>query len=234
MEDYEVLYFKIDISLLACVFEIFGKESINYFELDPSHYLSTPGYSWNTMLRFTDVNLRLISDIEKYQFIERTIIGNISMICKGYSEANNKFLKSYNAKKPTSYIKYLDANELYEHSMKQLLPTEIFNWVNPKDFNLDTYSNDNQIGYFLEVNLDYYEELHDLHNDYPLAGEKVKVAEEILSDYQLKIIEDNNLSFGKNKKLIPNLDNKRKCKLRYQNLKLYLNLKLQLKKIHRN
>ena len=55
------------------------------------------------MLRFTDANLKLISDIEKYQFVESAIMGGISMICKGFAEANNIFLKSYDANKPTSY-----------------------------------------------------------------------------------------------------------------------------------
>ena len=68
---------KVDVLLLACVFEAFRKESINSSELDPAHYLSTPGYSWDTMLRFGDVNLKLISDFEKYEFIERTISGGI-------------------------------------------------------------------------------------------------------------------------------------------------------------
>ena len=77
--------------LLVCVFETFRKESINSFELDPVHYLSTPGCGWDAMLRFTDINLKLMSDIENYQFIESTIKVYISMICKGYAEANNKF-----------------------------------------------------------------------------------------------------------------------------------------------
>ena len=85
------------------------------------------------MLRFTDVNLKLISDIEKYQFVESTIREGISMICKGYAEANNKFLKSCDANKPTSYNIYLDANSFYEQSMMQFFPTKILDWINPKD-----------------------------------------------------------------------------------------------------
>ena len=69
------------------------------------------------MLWFTDVILNLISVIGKYHFSESTIWGGISMICKGYAKTNNKFLKSYDANKPTSYIRYLDANNLYGHSI---------------------------------------------------------------------------------------------------------------------
>ena len=96
----------------------------------------------------------------------------ISMNCKGYAESNDKFLKSYNSNKPASYIIYLDANNLYGHSMVQLLPTEILDWVDLKGFSLDIYSNDSPIGWFLDVGLDYPDELPDLHNDYLLAGEK--------------------------------------------------------------
>ena len=97
------------------------------------------------------------------------------MICKSYAEANNKFLKSYDANKPTSYIIYLDTSNLYEHSMMQLLPTKILDWADPKDFHLDSYSsNSHLICCFLEVDLDYPDELYDLHNDYLLQGEKKK------------------------------------------------------------
>ena len=70
MENYHYLYLKVDVLSLVCVFETFRKESIKSFELHPAHHLCTPGYSWCAMLKFTDISLKLISDIEKYQFIE--------------------------------------------------------------------------------------------------------------------------------------------------------------------
>ena len=81
-------------------------------EFEPYHYFSTPGYNWNATLRFTGTNLKLISDIEKQEVIKSTIRSGVSLICKGFDEANNKFLKSYNANKPKSCIIYLDANNL--------------------------------------------------------------------------------------------------------------------------
>ena len=83
---------------------------------------------------------------------------------------------------------------------------------------------------FLEFDLNCTNELHDLHNDYPLAAGKVKVTKEMLSYYQLQIIEDNNFFLAKNEKLFPNPDNKQKYKLHYQYLKLYLEIGLHLKK----
>ena len=72
----------------------------------------------------------------------------------------------------------MDANNLYGHSMMQLLPTEILAWVPQNDFNLDHYSNHSPIGCFF----DYSDELHDLHNDYPLTFEKIETTKELLSD----------------------------------------------------
>ena len=69
---------------------------------------------------------------------------------------------------------YLETDSFYGHSMLQLLPTEILDLVNPKDFNLENYSNNSPMGCFLKTDLDYPDELHDLHNDFPLVREKNK------------------------------------------------------------
>ena len=90
----------------------------------------------------------------------------------------------------------------------QLLQTEILDWADPKDFNLDYYSKGSPIGCFIEADLNFPDELHDLHNGYPIAGQKIAVRKEMLSDDQLQIIEDNNFFLGKNKKFILNLGNK--------------------------
>ena len=108
----------------------------------------------------------------------------------------------------------LDHNNLYVHSIMQLLLVEVPDWVNTKDSKLENYSNNSSIGCFVEVNLDYSDELHDLCNDYYyLPDEKIKTPNKMLSEYQLQIIEYINYSLGENKKLILNLANKRKYKL---------------------
>ena len=107
---------------------------------------------------------------------------------------------------------------------------KLLDWVNPENFNLDNCSNDSSIGCFLGVDLDYLDELNDLHNNYALVSETLKVTEQILSKYQQKITEGNNFSIAKNKNLIPNLGNKRKYMLHFQNLNIYLDLGLQFKK----
>lgn len=82
--------------------------------------------------------------------------------------------------------------------MMQLLSTEIFDWINPKEFILDNYSKDSLICFFSDFDPD---KLHDLHNDYPLAGEKIKATGNMLSKHQSQIIEDNTFFLGKNKNL---------------------------------
>ena len=148
------------------------------------------------MLRFTVVS----SDIKKYQFIESMIRYCISTIYKGYSKPNNKFLKSHDPSKPSTYIMHLDANNLYEHSMMQLLQLEILDWLDPKNLNLDNYPDDSPVGCLFEVDLDYLDELYDLHNDYPVAAEKIKALKEILFEYPLQIIEKNEFFIGKKRK----------------------------------
>ena len=119
------------------------------------------------------------------------------MIYKDYAEASNKLLLLYDANKPTSYIIYLEPNNLYQHLMMQLLPTEILNWVN--HFILDDCSNDGLIDSFLEIDFDYSDQ-RDMQNDYLFLGWKIKVTEEMPSKYKLQIIEDNNIFIGKKKK----------------------------------
>ena len=94
MKRYNELYLKVDVLLLAYMFETFRKESINSFKLDPAHYLSTPGYSKDVILRFAAFNLKLISDIEKYKLVGSATRVGTYMICKDYAGANNGFWKS--------------------------------------------------------------------------------------------------------------------------------------------
>ena len=89
------------------------------------------------------------------------------------------------------------------------------------------------IGYILEVDLEYPDELHVLHNDYPLAPEKLAISYDMLSDYCKKIADEYEIKVGDVKKLIPNLGNKTKYVLHYRNLQLYLSLEMKLTKIHR-
>ena len=236
MGDYHDLYLKSDILLLADVFENFRKTCLQYYKLDPCHYFTSPGLSWDAMLKMTAIKLELMVDIDMFQFIEKGMRGGISYIANRYGKANNKYMKNYDEKAPSKYIMYLDANNLYGWAMSQYLPTGNFKWLSQnqiKKTNLSKYTENSEKGLILEVDLEYPQELHDLHNDYPLGPEKVKVAENMLSDYCKEIAKQFNISAGLVPKLIPTLNDKEKYVLHYRNLQLYLNLGLKLKKVHR-
>ena len=120
--DYNDHYLKKDVLLLTDVFEKSIDTCLKYYELDPCHYFSSPGLSWDTMLKMTDVKLEKISDIDKYLFIEKEPRGGISYIAKRYAKANNKYMSDYDSKKPSTFITYLDKNNLHGWTMSEYLP----------------------------------------------------------------------------------------------------------------
>ena len=236
MSEYHDLYLKSDVLLLADVFENFRKTCLEYYRLDPCHYFTSPGLSWDAMLKMTEVNLELITDIDMYQFVEKGMRGGISYIANRYSKANNKYMQNWNPNEPSKYLMYLDANNLYGWAMSQHLPTGNFKWLKKQqilNINWKTVPKDNKTGYLLEVDLEYPNELHDLHNDYPCAAEQIKVTPNMLSDYCKKIAGKFGITSGQVKKLIPTLSKKSKYVLHYRNLQLYRELGLKLKKIYR-
>ena len=125
------------------------------------------------MLKMTNVKLEKISDIEKHLFIEKGQRGGISYIAKRYAKANNKYMNDYDPKKQSTFITYLDKNNLYSWAMSQYLPYFEFELLkNINRFDVYSISEKSEIGYFLEVDLEYPDKLHELHNDYPLTPKK--------------------------------------------------------------
>ena len=147
---------KFHVILLAYVSETFREESINSFKLDPAHSFSTSGYSWDAIVRFIDINLNLMVDVKKYQFIESTLRVCISMICKGYVEVNNKFLKSCDANKPTSYIINRYILMIYSQNIRKKLPMKLWE---PFPNNVRGILN---IGIFPECSMNILQMLHAL------------------------------------------------------------------------
>ena len=236
MGEYHDLYLKSDILLLVDVFENFRKTCLQYYKLDPCHYFTSPGLSWDAMLKMTNIQLELMTDIDMFQFIEKGLRGGISYIANRYAKANNKYMSEYDENMPSKYIIYLDANNLYGWAMSQYLPTGGFKWLTEKQINkinLAQYNEDSNKGLLIEVDLEYSKELHDLHNDYPVAAERVCVNKDMLSEYCKTIATKYNISAGLVHKLIPTLSNKEKYVLHYRNLQLYLDLGLKINKVHR-
>ena len=118
--------------------------------------------------------------------------------------------------------------------MNEYLPYGEFNWLQNVDkFDVMSINEKSDIGYILEVDLEYPKELHELHNDYPLAPEKLTVTNDILSNYCKSIADKYEIKVGDVKKLIPNLGNKTNYVLHYRNLQLYLSLGMKLNKVHK-
>ena len=168
MGDYHDLYLKTDVLLLADF--IIGR-CLDYFGLDPCHYFSSPGLSWDAMLQMTKIELKLISNIDMHLFIEKGMRSGISYIAERHSKANNKYMECYDSSKESKNVTYLDVDNLYGWAMSQYLPYSGFKRLNKKeisDFCLNSISEKSSVGYILEVDLEYPNELHDLHNNYTL------------------------------------------------------------------
>ena len=223
-KDYHDLYLLTDVLLLSDVFENFRNISINDYGLDPIHYYTLPGFAWDCMLSKTKIKFELFTDEQHdmHLFVERGMRGGISVISKRYSSSNNKYMTTYDKNKDDSYIIYLDCNSLYGCAMMDYLPYCGFKW---SDISIDEVLNtkdDSDIGYFVECSLIYDEDLHELHNDYPLAPEKMTVDESYYSDQQKYILEKLDYKPCKSSKLIPNLKNKDNYVCHYRNLKFYV------------
>ena len=180
----------------------------------------------------TGIKLEKISDIDKYLFTEKRLRGGVSCIAKRYAKANSKYMNDCNPERPSTFITYQDMNNLYGWTMSEYLPYGGFEWLeNINKFDIMSVSDKSLIGYFLEVDLEYPDELHELHNDYPLAPEKPIVSSAMLSKYCKKIAYKYKIKVGDIKKLIPNLGHKTKYVLHYRNLQLFLSLGMKLTKI---
>ena len=149
--------------------------------MDPAHYFTAPGLAWDAALKVNEVELELLSYPDILLMIEKGIRGGVSTISNRYGKSNNRYMGNrYDASKPTKYITYLDPNNLYGWAMSKPLSTQCFKLMESNE--LENWKNYSCI---LEVDLEYHRSLHDLHSDYPLAPEQIKI--------------------NKVKKLIPNL-----------------------------
>ena len=155
------------------------------------------------------------------------------MVSKRHAKANNDLIDGYNPKKPSSYILYLDPNNLYGWAMSQPLPTGAFRWEEDCEQLAKTIADhpaDDPEGFILYVDLKYPEDLHNAHNAYPLAPERMVVQKKWMSEYQHNLL---GVGVAPTEKLVPNLCNKDHFVLHYRNLQLYTSLGMRLTKVHR-
>ena len=128
------LYLLSDVSLLADVFQMFRYNSLDEYLLDPAYYMSAPQLAWNALLKYIDRPINLITDPEIYRMIQPNIRGGICHASVRYARANNKLMGSlYYPTKPTFYIMYVDANNIYGWAMSHPLPDDEYEWVSNED-----------------------------------------------------------------------------------------------------
>ena len=131
MGDYHDLYLKTDVSLLADVFEKFINMCLEYYGLDPCHYLSSLGLSWDAILKMTEIS-DLFQTLTCIYLLKKELQEVFLTLLKNFSKVKNKYTRSYDSSKPSKYIMYLDANNLYRWAMIQYLPYSKLKWLNQK------------------------------------------------------------------------------------------------------
>ena len=225
-EELTEIYLKSDVLLLTCVFEKFIRVSINEFDINPLYCVSLPGYAWQCGMKDTGINLQTLQDKGLLLTLENNIRGGVSAVM------GDRFVISNETKK----ILYMDATNLYGHSMIQPLPyDEIEMWhghpdryMNKLDEILNT-PDDGDIGYFVEVDLKYPDDIKEKRKSFPLAPENEIIADDKYNDY-MKQIEPKN--FIKSKKLICDWTDKKNYLVHYRMLKFYLRHGMVVEKIH--
>lgn len=235
-QDYMEAYLATDVCLLADVYENFRSNCMRDYELDPAHYLSSAHFTFDAFMRKTRCIMDKFHDADHYLFVNRAIRGGVSMICRRHAQANNKYMTNFNPKEPSSYIIYLDANNLYGWAMSQYLPTGGLRWMNSEELNIEqimSTPDDGDIGYFVQVTLTYPHELHDRHSDFPLAPTHDKIHKTKLSPYAKYVVNKHKLTQGVNtKKLFTTFFTREEYIVHYRVLKFYIQHGLKVSKIH--
>ena len=140
--------------------------------MDPAHFYTAPGLAWKACLKKTRIRLELLLDPDMLLMFERGIRGGITQSVNRWAKANNPYMgPNFTLDKPTKYLQYLDANNLYGWAMSQPLPTGGFKWVSIKPSKISQLTKCKSKGYVLEVDVHYPRELHDSHNDLPFMCE---------------------------------------------------------------
>ena len=214
------LYLKSDVILLADVFEKFIKISVEEFGINPLYCVSLPGYTWQCGMKYTGINLQTLQDKDMILLLENNIRGGISSVM------GDRYIKSDENKK----ILYVDANNLYGHSMSEPLPYDEIKFDN--DFKLEDILNtpdDSHIGYFIELDLTYPNNIKEKTRNFPFAPMNKKINPDNFNDYMKEIKPDN---YTSTKKLICDWSDKKNYLVHYRMLKFYIRHGIIIDKVH--
>ena len=240
--EYHDIYLYTDVLLLADYWANFCKNNLETYRLDPSHYYTTPGLSFDALLLQTNANLKLIQDREIFEFVESGLRGGISGVGGlRYAKANNPECPDYNPDEPNTWINYFDATALYSWAMMQYLPTGGHKIIyrsdqseRPLEYLIDkviNLPNNSSKGLLIKCNISIPKELHEYFKDYPPCPEQRIVNIEELSAYQQKLLTDNNIKLGKTQKLMLTLYDKKDYVIHYRLLKKFVSLGIIITKI---
>ena len=216
------LYCKSDVLLLACVFEKFIKIMQDKFEISPLYFVSLPGYTWSCGLKYTNIKLQTLQDKEMILLLENGIRGGISGVF------GDRYVKSDKNKK----ILYGDVTNLYGYVMCQYLPYDDIKFET-EDISLEEILNtpdDNDIGYFLEVDLEYSDNIRQKTKYFPFAPENKSISKDDFGPYMKSIMPKNYVS---HKKLICDWTDKSNYLIHYRMLKFYIRHGMEIKQVHR-
>ena len=215
--DYHDLYLQSDTLLLADVFENFRNKYIEIYELGSSLFSSAPGLAWQVCLKNAEVELELLTNIDMLLIVEKGIRGGICHAIHRYAKANNKYMKNYDKNIKSSYLMYLEANNLYGCAMSQKQPVNGFKQVKMSskfdESFIKNYNENSNKRYFLEVDVGYLKNLFNLHSDLPFLPERNKIK--------------------KCNKLVCNVHDKENYVVHIRALKQELNHGLIIKNVHR-
>ncbi|XP_022161257.1 uncharacterized protein LOC111027265, partial [Myzus persicae] len=215
--EYSDYYLKTDVAILADVFENFRDLCLSTLELDPAHYMTAPGFAYDCMLKYTKIELERLKCPNMLLFIQNSIRGGITQSTKRFAKANIPNIEglNYNSNEPITWLTYLDCVNLYGKSMLTELPFKAFECVDDLNIDVTKIADDSEVGYILEVDIDYPKHLHKTHNDFPFLP--------------LNECPPN----SKVKKLLTTLLPKKNYIVHYKNLKKVISHSLTLVKIHR-
>ena len=239
-KDYLTLYLKCDVLQLADVFENFRQLALEEDELDPVHYFSIPGLSWDSAFKMTRCEVEILKEAEMYQFFEKGIRGGMTFVNKHYVKTNHPSVpESYNPHEAITELLYIDINNLYGHSLSSKLPQHSFQWVDASELakidwrNIEVEGDD---GYVIEVDLHCPPEIHDRTQDLPLAPESLIIHESWLSDHmrsQCKELFPHKRAYRGSKKLLLNVFDQHKYVVHFKLLQFYLKQGMRITKYHR-
>ena len=219
-EELTEIYLKSDVLLLTCVFEKFMKVSINELDINPLYCVSLPGYTWQCGLKYTGINLQTLQDKNMILFLENNIRGGISSVM------GDRYVQSDENKK----ILYVDANKLYGHSMSQPLPFDDLKFDNNVKLE-DTLNTpgDSNIGYFIEADLTYPNNIKEKTKNFPFAPVNKKTNPDKFSDYMKEIKPD---TYVQSSKLICDWSDKKNYLVHYRMLRFYVRYGMIVDKVH--